>query len=285
MACSGKSDIEELTQKTEEIAIIGAGIAGLTTAYRFAKMDYKVTLLEKEKVPGGLASSFLFDDHYIERYYHFICKNDYELIELCEELGLTNDLIWKNSNMIFFYEGEHYPFGSPLDLLRFKPVSISGRIRFGLNVIYARNLKYWQKLENISARDWLVKHLGWRTYEVIWYPLLRIKFGDYYDQISAAWIWHRIHRVATSRKKFLQKEMLGYLRGGTKKLIDTLIEKVVFFGGKILYSSPIERLLRKDNRLVLKTPKQEFNFDVVVSTIPLPALTKIMDNAYPYNVI
>jgi hypothetical protein len=46
---------------------------------------------------------------------------------------------------------------------------------------------------------------------VIWHPLLKVKFGDCHDQISAAWIWHRIWRVATSRRSMLEREVFGCL--------------------------------------------------------------------------
>jgi len=42
------------TPKTEKVAVVGAGPAGLTAALRLAQQGYKVTVFEKLKVPGGM---------------------------------------------------------------------------------------------------------------------------------------------------------------------------------------------------------------------------------------
>ena len=39
--------------ENKNIIIIGAGIGGLCTALRLAKKGYQVTILEKNKQPGG----------------------------------------------------------------------------------------------------------------------------------------------------------------------------------------------------------------------------------------
>ncbi|MBW2981161.1 FAD-dependent oxidoreductase [Candidatus Woesearchaeota archaeon] len=46
----------------KNIAVVGAGIAGLTIAYKLAEKGHKVTLIEKESQVGGLARSFIYGD-------------------------------------------------------------------------------------------------------------------------------------------------------------------------------------------------------------------------------
>jgi phytoene desaturase len=45
----------------KRVCIIGAGIAGLSAGIRLARREYDVTIFEKEKSPGGKASSIGFD--------------------------------------------------------------------------------------------------------------------------------------------------------------------------------------------------------------------------------
>ena len=196
--------------------MIGGGVSGLSAAYFLSKQGHKVTVFEADEITGGLAASFDFGGSFIEKYYHFICLGDHELIELCDDIGLGDKLSWRKTKMSFLYDGKLYPFGTPTDLLFFKPVSFLGRMRFGFNIIYARSLTYWRDLENESASEWLIRHIGKQAYDVIWKPLLQIKFGEYADEVAASWMWHRIHRVAKSRKRFLQREMMGYLVGERK---------------------------------------------------------------------
>lgn len=252
------------------IAVIGGGVSGLSAAYFLLKNGHRVTLFERDKTPGGLAASFDFGGSLIEKYYHFICLGDTDLIELCDELGLGDELCWRPTKMSFLYEGKLYPFGTPLDLLTFRPVGLAGRIRFGLNVIYARSLKYWQKLENEPASVWLTRHIGKQAYEVIWRPLLQIKFGEYADEVAASWMWHRIHRVAKSRRKFLQREVLGYLKGGTQTLVDTMCRTIEEMGGEIRTSSPLTSIGVENNAVRgVKSEGGMLEFDGVISTLPL----------------
>ena len=64
------------------------------------------------------------------------------------------------------------------------------------------------------------------AYFAIWDPLLRIKFGENHEQISAAWIWHRIYRLARSRTKPLGLNSYGYLDQGCHTLMQRMIERL-----------------------------------------------------------
>ena len=62
------------------------------------------------------------------------------------------------------------------------------------------------------------------AYEVIWDPLLRVKFGPHHEKISAAWLWHRIWRVANSRRSLFAPDEFGYLEYGSATLVDHLVQ-------------------------------------------------------------
>jgi protoporphyrinogen oxidase len=259
------------------IAIIGGGISGISAGYFLSKQGHKVTIFERDNVPGGLASSFDFGGAFIERYYHFICAGDTDLIELCDEIDLQRKLCWRNSSMNFFYDNKLYPFGTPLNLLFFSPVSLLGRIRFGLHVMYAKSIKSWERLEAESAEDWLTRYIGKQAFDVIWKPLLKIKFGEYADEVAASWMWHRIHRVATSRKKFMQRERLGYLAGGTKMVLDELIERIEEAGGELKTSAKVDSISVRDGVARGITRKgKDHEFDAVVSTVAPPLLSRML---------
>jgi protoporphyrinogen oxidase len=260
-----------------KIAIVGGGISGISAGYFLSKQGHKVTVFERDDVPGGLASSFDFGGAFIERYYHFICAGDEDLIKLCDELGLQRKLQWRDSSMNFFYDDKLYPFGTPLNLLFFGPVSFLGRIRFGLHVMYAKSIKSWQRLESESAEAWLTRYIGKQAFDVIWQPLLKIKFGEYASEVAASWMWHRIHRVATSRKKFMQREMLGYLSGGTKMVLDALIERIEQAGGTVRTSAKVSSIkLEEGVARGIRCGGEDHEFDAVVSTVAPPLLVRML---------
>jgi protoporphyrinogen oxidase len=178
-------------------------VAGLTAAYELSKARHDVVLVEKEKELGGLASSFPLDGHYIERYYHFVCLNDSDLLDMLHELGLDSHLRWAKTEMGLYHNGRLYSFGAPLDLLTFTPFSLVDRLRFGLMIMYTKvqSRDGWKSIEDVPVSQWLVNRFGQRSYEVIHEPLVRLKFGPYVEQLSAAWMWARIHRLGKSRTR------------------------------------------------------------------------------------
>ena len=74
--------------------------------------------------------------------------------------------------------------------------------------------KKLDKLDKIKATSWIKKWLGRKNYKILWEALFQYKFYNYKDDISAAWIWSRINRLARSRKNL--KENIGFLKGGSK---------------------------------------------------------------------
>jgi protoporphyrinogen oxidase len=263
----------------QRICIIGAGLAGLASAYDLGRQGRPITLLESSRDLGGLASSIRINGHPVERFYHFICRPDHDLIQLVEELGIGDRLHWRRSRTDFFHNGRLYGFGSPLDLLRFSPVPFFQRIRFGLNVINSRYRREWSRLDRLSARAWLIQQIGETAYEVIWDPLLRVKFGDFHDRVSAAWIWHRINRVARSRRHVWEPEHLGYLEYGSYTVIGALAERLKQMPNVTVRADvSVSRIEISEGRVTgvrLAGEDEAIPCDVVVSTAALPVLLSL----------
>jgi len=254
------------------IGIIGAGISGLSTALALARRGHHVEIFQRESALGGLIATFDFDGLPIEHFYHFLCRGDDGYAALCRELGLADRIRFTRAGTGFYYDGRRYPFSSPLDLLRFTPIPFSQRLRFGLFALEARMREEWAQLDEITAKPWLIDRLGRRAYDVIWDPLLALKFGPYYDRISAAWVWHRLHRVARSKGK------MGYLEGGTALLLDTLEQALQAEGAVIHRGRPVSGILAEDGRVqgVQLEDGGEVPCERVVSTVPLSVLADLL---------
>ena len=222
----------------------------------------------------------------IERYYHFICREDHDLIKFINELGLNEKLTWKEASTASFINGKIYPFNTPFDLLNFAPVPFLQRLRFGLHVAVSQFRKSWSGLDKLSAKPWLIKRVGASAYFAIWDPLLRIKFGEYHEQISAAWIWHRIHRVARSRTKPLGLNSYGYLDQGCHTLMQRMIDRLsgsenfrLILNGK---ASKISIKNRKTEGVILEDGKS-ISADAVISTCAIPTFIKMVDSLGDYG--
>lgn len=268
-------------QQPAHIAILGAGLAGLSAAYDLARAGYRVTVLEAAPYVGGLASSFSIEGLPVEKYYHFICRADHALLQLIQELGLSLKLHWKQTHTSFFYHGKHYPFGTPFDLFFFSPIPLLQRARFGLHIIRSRYRSQWRWLDQLAAKPWLIENIGEEAYQVIWHPLLRIKFGGHYDKISAAWVWHRIWRVAKSRRYLWEHESFGYLEHGSATVVDQLES---WLGARqevnLRTSTKVKSVEIQNGKVTGVLTGLEFiPCDAVISTLALPVLNQLIPQA------
>jgi protoporphyrinogen oxidase len=134
----------------------------------------------------------------------------------------------------------------------------------------------WQSLENVSAKEWITGWCGRAVYDRLWAPLFRLKFFEYADNISAAWIWTRFKRVGTSRRSLLQEE-LGYIEGGSETLVRALTRAIAEQGGVLRLNTPATRVETKDGRVTGVTAGGEFfPADAAISTMPTPYVSRIV---------
>jgi protoporphyrinogen oxidase len=253
-----------------KIAVVGGGPMGLAAAYRLLTQGHAVTLYEADSQLGGMSASFVFNGIKIERYYHFICKNDQPLFDMLAELGIGNKLRWNETGMGYFYQGKVRAWGDPIALLRFPGLGLVSKIRYGLLAFTSTKRSDWRKLDHIDAVTWLKRWVGDRAYDVLWRPLFELKFHQYTPNLSAAWIWSRLKRVGTSRKNLLQEEM-GYLSGGSDTFLDSITAHIRRLGGAIHLSEAVQEILIDEGRVRgVRTHEGSFAFDSVISTIPMP---------------
>jgi protoporphyrinogen oxidase len=254
--------------------VIGGGPAGIKAAQVLAKGGAAVTLLESGPQLGGLAGSFDVQGVRIERYYHFICKGDDDLVLTLAELGLSHKLHWRDSRMAYFVDGTLYPFLTPLELLRFKPLSLLNRARAGLAVKVAQRMSE-ERVAPEKATEWLRKLFGTEAYRVIWEPLMRFKFAEHAPEISAAWIWARMVRLSRSRTSPWREE-LGYLEGGSQVVLEGLGNDLVARGGRIVLSADVEQILIEGGRATgVRVGGETLSADVVISTVTTSRFLKL----------
>lgn len=269
-----------------KVGIIGAGVLGLTAGYELAKAGHGVVIFEKWPGLGGQASTFPVEGTRLERYYHHLFLSDRDEISLMQELGIDDRLLWIKSKVGFFHGGRIYDFVSPFDLLHFDALPLADRVRVGMVTLYLQWLENWRPLEEVTAVDWCRGYFGQRATQVIWEPLLKGKFGDYFDQVNMAWLWGKIKvRRNLRRPETLGKELLGYPQGSFEIIFQALASRIQEMGGNILLDQPVTKIVVEGGRAVgieiggpgsFRKPYEEWrgeerypvDFDAIIATVP-----------------
>ena len=265
----------------DHIVIIGGGYTGLTAALELSKAGKKVSIIEKEAELGGLARAFdVGSGIQLERFYHHWFTNDKHIIGLVEELGLLDEIIWKETKTGMYYSNNFYKLSSPTDLLKFNALSFINRIRLGILTIKARFINDWKQLEKYTAEEWLISVAGKDVYKVVWEPLLTGKFGEYKDKVSAVWIWNKLKLRGGSRNK-KGGESLAYFKGGFAALTTQLQIAIENNDVNIILNKSVNTIQHCDNKVigVSLSDGKSILCNNVISTVALPIVAKIFDNS------
>jgi protoporphyrinogen oxidase len=261
----------------QKILIIGGGFTGLTAAYQLSReSDFSITLVESSGHLGGLAAGFPLLGTSLEKAYHHLFLTDTDILQLVEELDLAGKLMWCESSVGIYRDGRVYPFLSPLDLLRFKPCSLPGRLRFGLMALYLQKKKNWRGFATQTAEEWLARACGSDVMRTIWTPLLKGQFDRYWNSVSMAWLWARIHTRANSRPPGGGREKLGYFRGGFAEIIGKLESELSRRKVRILTGKAVQQLTFGTGRQALLADGQAVDFDLCLFTGSSTAFARLL---------
>jgi protoporphyrinogen oxidase len=256
------------TARAPRVAIIGGGYAGLGAAERLSSRGVVPVVFERSGHLGGLAMTLPVAGSEIEKYYHHWFTSDDDVLDLVEALGLGDKVRWISPIMGLFCRGRIYRFTSPADLLRFRPLSVVAKARFGLVTLFLQHYPKRELFEDVTAAAWLRRVAGREVFETIWGPLLRAKFGRHADEISMAWIWSQMRLRGRSRTRGGTKEALGYLDGGFGVLTERLAAEIVRRGGEIHRAERVVAVHPSaGGELEVVTPRRLERFDAVISTV------------------
>ncbi len=260
-----------MTKETQAIAIIGAGISGMSAAYDLAKAGKKVVIYEADDHVGGLAAGFKEPnwDWSVEYFYHHWFGTDRHMLGLIDELGWSDDVLFPQPQTVLYHKGKFYPFDSIKAAILYPGLGWGiNKIRFGLVGIYLRLTNNWRKLEKVTAEAWMRKWAGNKVYEEMWQPLMVGKFGEEYaSKVNMAWLWARMHTRTTR---------LGTFKGGFQAFCERFADKLRQMGVEIHLQMPIKAIRQNDEeQLILESQRGKEPYAQVLVTLSPAALARL----------
>ena len=147
---------------SDEVAIVGAGFAGLIAAYRLRQADVIAKVYEGDTRVGGRAwtlRGFFNDDQIAEAHAEFIDGYHYTMIRIAQEAGLElenlND-IPGGLRTTFEIDGAPYPFWRIVaDLIPVVRAAIRDGARAGWDTTFYESTPYGRTLDAMSVTEWI----------------------------------------------------------------------------------------------------------------------------------
>ncbi len=226
-----------------EIVVVGAGVTGLSLARTLRTAGRDLVLLEQAGTPGGLLAPRLLHASPVDGFYHHLFVTDSLTMGLLEELGLAREVVWRLTSTALLDDDGLHPLTTPLDIARFRGLSMGDKARLALLIHRARGASL-DRLDGVLARDWVLAHAGEEVWDRFLGPLVEAKFGPSSRHVSAAWL---AGRIGCRSSRGLRGERLGYLVPGFHVLVARLAREV----DEVLWCSEcVTGLLEEEGRVV-----------------------------------
>ncbi len=263
------------------VYILGAGPAGLAAAYFLSSRGCNVTVIEKDRVVGGLSKSYTVrknDKTYIcDTGPHIFHSPDAQIVE-----------VWKDLFGSQLVEGEFFSAnvkGEKFDVFHPYPVSTKGLSKV-LGETVAKNIQAELLAVDQGA---VAKALTYEEYVQHKYgPTLAGMFFTEYpkkvwgiptSEMLAEWAPKRL-KLVEEIGPFYSDQYAAVGASGTGAIFEILASKVVDAGGSVRLGEAVEGLAVANNQIAeIKTSNGSIRVgrgDYVISTLPLSILGRFL---------
>jgi len=254
--------------KMKHVVILGGGLAGLSAADKLLDAGFKVTILEKASILGGLASSFQADGEWVPKYYHHVVSHNKTTQQYLSKYNAMGDNKWKKIKVAIGVNGKLSHINEIFGLLKFDYLSFWEKIRFGIFGLYTIFLMNPDKiLDSENAQDWLTKYAGKGVTQKIFYNLYgRNKFNAQLFVVSAKQFAFRLkEREIYDQFTFPEK--------GIQPMIDGLEKDIIKKSGKINTKCNTKQINFEKKEVITET--QKIKYDILLNTIPFSEFLKL----------
>ncbi len=229
------------------VAIIGAGPAGLTAAYLLSKNNVDVTVVEADPVyVGGISRTATYKGFHFDIGGHRFFSKSKEVNDFWQEI-LPNDMLDRPRSSRIFYGGKFFAY----PLKAFEALTKLGVIKSTLCVLSWMKARLFPVPNPTNFEDWVSNQFGKRLFHTFFKSYTEKVWGMSCKEISADWAAQRIKGLslgsAIKNALLPQKKQpknsdkviktlinsFKYPRKGPGMMWEACAEKTEALGGKI----------------------------------------------------
>lgn len=278
----------------KKIIILGAGISGLSTAWKLAKSGAAVEVIEKTARVGGLSASVKKNGYIFDYGIHGLFPSEKGNEEIVKEIRRINGIDWievdKKTSLFLFNNYLKYPLGVKDIFLALDPLtSLCAFIDF-LKARIKKRLNF--RAENDSSFEgWIINRFGKVLFNIYFGPYAYKVWGvlpnNLYSKslvrrVTTVNVWDIILKAlkidfAKNKHYPQQPSKFYYVSDGTDVLMEKLAREITENNGKIYLESSLKNISLERGKVksVLiehNNEQKTLEADYLISTIPLAEL-------------
>jgi protoporphyrinogen oxidase len=274
------------------IAVLGAGPAGLTAAYRLVQRGLPVIVFEADGEVGGIARTVVRDGYRFDLGGHRFFTKSAEVEELWEEL-LGPELLVRPRLSRIYWRGRfiEYPL-RPADVFaKVGPLELTRSL-----ASYAR-ARLRRQGEEETYEEWVSARFGQRLFELFFKTYTEKVWGVGTDELRAEWaaqriadlsIWSALRSALPGAGGDTPKSLIEefrYPRLGPGQMWEEMARRVQRDGGEIRLQAPVEGLEHEDGRITaVRAGGERVEVAAAISSIPLRTTVGVAEPAPPREV-
>ena len=272
----------------KSVAIIGAGVAGLTVGYHLSRGGMKISVVESEDRVGGLARSFRYGDFIFDVGPHRFHTDDQKVLRFIKMI-LGEDLVLiPRSSGVYFY-GKYHDWPLRLKSLFKLPPKLTLRV--------ARDLLHRRRRPGSSFEDYIINMYGSTLYDTFFRIYTRKFLKHNPATIHSDWARAGIDRAVIDKRmqantlfRLIQKTLLpapvttefvypSTGRDGIQLFSDRLWEDIRRNGGEIKLNTTVAEIRGGKDRLgkLVLSDGSLLSPDLLIWTAPINVLCRLLN--------
>lgn len=257
-----------------KIAVLGAGVSGLTAGRLLRDKGYDVTIYEKCEKPGGLAKTRITDGYTYDPHGGHIFNSKHKVVvDWIFSLMSKDKWQYSTRNAKIYFNGRYISYPFELSLCELEEDD-------AVECLYDYVLSK-QGAEPDNFRDWIIWNFGKAIAdyymipynEKIWkYPLEKMETKWMQGKMPLPTKKEIIRSLLlkdSSERKMPHSTFYYPLNGGIQSMVNAIAN-----GLNIKFCNPIYSIRKAANKWVINETGE---YDKIISTIPLPLLPKVME--------